>query len=200
MSRIIGISFFALLLYGCVDDPVEPGNGVPPPPPIGEMKTTFSEDWDNWDYAIRDSTTVQVSVDTDFSEDWDNWGFSGGGVSGDISTSFSEDWDNWKLSNGNYTITMKTTFSEDWDNWDIDDNANDFHCDLRTSFSEDWDNWEASDSDTGAELDIETDFSDDFDNWDVDGEWPVSYPLEYKIAIMFIPTVVNVLRIQGLIP
>lgn len=160
-----------------------------------EMRTNFSEDWDNWRFYIGD-TTAQVI--TAFSEDWDNWDLSAAGIQADIFTNFSNDWDNWKLSNGDYVITMTTSFSEDWDNWDINDNANGWHADVTTSFSEDWDNWDVNDN--GHILDIQTAFSEDFDNWDVYGDFPSSYPLEYRVAILFVPVIVNVLIIQGIIP
>ena len=91
----------------------------------------------------------------------------------DVVTSFSEDWDNWRIYHGDSTIQLTTSFSEDWDNWDA-------------SFQ----NWSA---------DIYTNFSEDWDNWDVYGNFPESYPFEYKVAIVFVPIIVNVLRQQNII-
>ena len=102
------------------------------------------------------------------------------------------------MTNGDYSITMTTSFSEDWDNWDINDNANNWHADVTTSFSEDWDNWDVNDN--GHILDVQTAFSEDFDNWDVYGDFPNNYPIEYRVAILFVPVIVNVLIIQGIIP
>lgn len=209
MKHLFYICTF-LLLGACAPDPVEPnnsnngatgGNGTWPTL-AGEMRTPFSEDWDNWDFTIQltDSTSQTIDVFTAFSEDWDNWDFSGNSISGDIFTVFSNDWDNWRLSNGDYNIQIRTSFSEDWDNWDIDDTNNGWHCDVRTSFSEDWDNWDADDTNNSMHVDLNTAFSNDWDNWDVTGEWHTSYPAEYKLAVMFVPVIVNVLMIQGIIP
>jgi hypothetical protein len=205
MKKYIYFLVIVLLMLSCAKDPVPTNNGGNTgqfPVQAGEMKTPFSEDWDNWDFTaqLTDSTTITIDVFTAFSEDWDNWDFSGSGISGDIFTAFTEDWDNWRLSNGNYTIQIRTAFTEDWDNWDIDDLNSGWHCDVTTAFTEDWDNWDADDATNNTQLDLVTGFSNDFDNWDVSGDWSTSYPLEYKLAVMFVPVIVNVLLIQGLIP
>jgi hypothetical protein len=192
-------SFFGLLfLTSCVKEEPQTNNSnggpVLYPSVSAEMQTNFSEDWDNWRFYLGD-TTIQLF--TAFSEDWDNWDFSTNGLSGDLFTNFSNDWDNWKLTSDDYTITIKTSFSEDWDNWDITDGSNNWHADVTTSFSEDWDNWDAYDD--GHFLDMQTAFSEDFDNWDVYGAFPASYPTEYRIAILFVPVIVNILKIQGVI-
>lgn len=187
-------------LVSCKPEPIPPNttnNTL-----TAEMQTAFSEDWDNWDFTVQqaDSTNFAINVQTAFSEDWDNWDFWATGISGDIITAFSEDWDNWSLVNTDYNIKMKTAFSEDWDNWDIDDIANGWHCDVRTSFSEDWDNWDADDSANDIHMDMVTSISNDFDDWVVTGAWLSTYPNEYKIAVLFVPIIVNVLRVQGIIP
>jgi hypothetical protein len=198
--KLVYLFSAVLIISSCVKETPAPSgtntnNQYDYPSVVAEMQTNFSEDWDNWRFYIGD-TTVQVV--TSFSEDWDNWDFSAPGLTGDLQTNFSEDWDNWKLTNGDYTITMQTSFSEDWDNWDIDDSQNNWHADVQTSFSEDWDNWDVYES-SGNILDVQTAFSEDFDNWDVYGDFPVDYPTEYRVAVLFVPIIVNVLMIQGII-
>jgi hypothetical protein len=182
----------ALLIVSCEAEPITPvgggySNSI-------KMRTAFSEDWDNWDFEIGDST---VEVETSFSEDWDNWDFSYGATNGDIETNFSEDWDNWTLESDYYTIKMRTSFSEDWDNWDIDDIANGWHADVATGFSEDWDDWDISFS--GGGLDVRTAFSNDWDSWEAYGGFPADFPLEYRIAVLFVPVITNVMIQNGLI-
>ena len=185
-----------LVAFSCEKDPVIGGNSNYPSVSYGaQMYTSFSEDWDNWRFIYGDTTAY---VTTAFSEDWDNWDFSAADVSGDIKTVFSEDWDYWRLTNSGYTITMKTSFSEDCDNCDIDDNSNYWHLHVSTYFYEDWDNWDVYENGNHI-LDINTSFSNDFDNWRVIGTFPEDYPMEYRVAAIFIPVIVNVLLIEGII-
>ncbi|MFT5821971.1 MAG: hypothetical protein ACI8ZM_003227 [Crocinitomix sp.] len=188
---------FALLMVSCEVEPITPTGGGGPTGYSNtiKMRTDFSEDWDNWEFEIGDTT---VEVETSFSEDWDNWEFSYGSIDGDIETNFSEDWDNWTLQSDDYTVKIRTSFSEDWDNWDIDDYANGWHADVTTGFSEDWDDWDISFSGGGG-LDVRTAFSEDWDSWEAFGDFPSGYPLEYRIALLFVPVITNVMIQNGLI-
>ena len=60
-KMLVLIGIFTLGLYSCVEDPIQPNNinnngnfAVS----TGEMETSFSEDWDNWDFTIGDSNAV----------------------------------------------------------------------------------------------------------------------------------------------
>ena len=194
-----------LFLTGCAKDPAPtPSGGTggtggggtwTPPSADASMYTNFSEDWDNWRVEIPDTI---ITVRTSFSEDWDNWDFSLPGLNGDIRTSFSEDWDNWSLITSDYTIQMRTSFSENWDNWDIDDMGSSWHAEVQTSFSEDWDNWDVFIGGTDV-LDMNTNFSEDFDQWRGYGEFVSSNPIEYRLAVLFIPVFISALHQQGII-
>jgi len=202
MKRPISILIISLMtLFSCekqTNPPINNGNNNGTgnwPTSTASIYTSFSEDWDNWRIQLGDTL---IYVTTSFSEDWDNWDFSFSGINGDIQTSFSEDYDNWDLSTSAFNISMRTSFSEDWDNWDIDDDAGSWHADVQTSFSEDWDNWDVY-ADGNKLVDIETNFSEDFDDWRVYGEFPASYPLEYKVAILFIPIFTAAIHQQGIV-
>lgn len=175
----------------CISDTIEPL----PANFDGEMQTVFAEDWDNWTFEMNG---VTGSVVTNFSEDWDNWHFNFAGVSGNITTAFYEDWDNWDLVTSDYSISIETAFSEDWDNWELNDNNGPWQADVETVFADDWDNWEAEGD--SISIDLATVFADDLDNWETDGYVGAAVPVEFKMAILFVPVIVNVLRQQGLIP
>lgn len=196
----------SVLLWSCEVEPISPSNngnngwdtsGVVTNPPPGqdiEMRTSFSNDFDDWSFDIGSMT---VDVETAFTEDWDNWDFDGDGVDGDIRTQFTEDWDNWKLESDDHSIRIRTAFTEDWDNWDIDDNNSSWHADVRTSFSEDFDDWDIQFN--GHKLDARTAFSNDWDNWDVSGDFPEDLAAEFRIAVLFVPVITNVLIQKGMI-
>lgn len=161
----------------------------------GDLTTSYAENWDDWDFKLNG---ISGWVTTSYAENWDDWDFNLGGLTGSIQTSYAENWDNWDLITSNYHISIQTSFSEDWDNWDIDDDNSNWHADVKTSFSEDWDNWDAlGDS---LDLDIETSYSENWDDWNVSGKTGEDVPLEFQLAATFVPVIVNVLRIQSIIP
>ena len=135
---------------------------------------------------------------TSFSENWDDWDFNVGGITGSISTSFSENWDDWNLTTSNFSISIYTSYSENWDDWEVNDDNSSWSADVRTSYSENWDDWDA-DADS-LDLDIYTSFSENWDDWNVTGFCGTTIPLEHRIAVLFVPVIVNVLKIQGIIP
>lgn len=169
--------------------------GYIPPNFNGDIYTSFSENWDDWDFTFNGITG---SLYTQFSEDWDNWYFNYGGLTGDIETSFSENWDDWNLSTNNYSISIYTTFSENWDGWKIDDDNSSWDANVTTSFSENWDDWDVQGD--SLDLDISTSFSENWDDWNSSGNIAASIPKEYILAAHFVPIIVNVLRIQEIIP
>lgn len=160
-----------------------------------DLYTSFSENWDDWDLVMNG---VTGSFYTSFSENWDGWNFNIGGVTGTLSTSFSENWDDWNLNSSDFSISMYTSFSENWDDWVIDDNNSSWTADVSTSFSENWDDWNAQGD--SLDLDIYTSFSENWDDWNVSGTCGVTIPTEHRLAVLFVPVIVNVLRIQELIP
>jgi hypothetical protein len=215
MNRIL-LVLISFSLIGCIKEDIQQnpattvnngntsgnsGGGVAWPVSEG-METSYSENWDDWDFSIKedDTTAINVNVYTSYSENWDGWNFSANGFSGSLTTSYSENWDHWNLSSGSYNIELKTSYSENWDDWDIDDNTNGWHCDVRTSYSENWDDWDADDYNNDMHKDLATSYSENWDDWNTSGSWDSAYPNEYKIAVLFVPVIVNVMRIQGLIP
>ncbi|WP_258540599.1 hypothetical protein [Parvicella tangerina] len=156
-----------------------------------DLSTSFSEDWDNWEFTVDSSAGY---FRTAFSEDWDNWDVKIGNISGQIDTQFSEDWDNWEFKLSGYNIDIETYFSNDWDSWTVkDQNTGDIYR-VRTSFSEDWDNWEVK---LNGELvmDMETDFSNDFDNWQIKN-YAITNEV-HKACVMFIPVFISAIHQQG---
>jgi hypothetical protein len=49
-------------------------------------------------------------------------------------------------------------------------------------------------------LDIYTSYAENWDDWNVKGFCGTAIPTEHRIAILFVPVIVNVLKIQGIIP
>ena len=78
-------------------------------PASESMETSYSENWDDWDFSVKedDTTVINVSVNTSYSENWDGWNFSANGLNGNLTTSYSENWDDWDLTNGNYNIQIR---------------------------------------------------------------------------------------------
>lgn len=171
------------------------GNGIVSDNFNGDIYTSYSENWDDWDFSFNG---ISGSLFTQFSEDWDNWQFNYGGLTGDIETSYSENWDDWNLSTTNYSISIYTTYSENWDGWKIDDDNNSWYANVATSYSENWDDWNV-DGDSLV-LDLYTSYSENWDDWNTDGNIGTTTPKEYILAAHFVPLIVNVLRIQGIIP
>jgi hypothetical protein len=169
--------------------PYTPGNFS------GEMYTSYSENWDDWDFKFNG---ISGEVYTSYSENWDDWDFTIGGVSGSLSTSYSENWDDWNLTTSNYSISIQTSYSENWDDWDIDDDNSSWNADVSTSYTENWDDWDA-DGDS-VNLDIATSYAENWDDWDASGQFGTTLPVEYRIAVLFVPVIVNVLRQQSIIP
>jgi len=189
--------FACLFLFvGCEVEPIYPvyPGGDPFITSSFKLRTNTSEDWDNWQFYLGDTT---VTVRTSTSEDWDNWDFSFNWDDGDIRTNTSEDWDYWRLTASGVDLRIQTSTSNDWDNWDIKDVYSSWHADVTTSTSNDWDNWDIKID--GVNIDARTFTSNDFDNWDVIGDFPIDLPLENRIATLFVPVIVNVMIQQGLI-
>lgn len=157
----------------------------------GNLATSFSEDWDNWQLSIDGSSGYYKTA---FSEDWDNWDVKIGSITGQIDTQFSEDWDNWEFKLSGYDIDIETNFSNDWDNWTIkDQNTGDIYR-ITTSFSEDWDNWDVK-LNGSLVMEMRTDFSNDFDNWEIK-----NYSMEnevHKVCVIFIPVFISAIHQQG---
>jgi hypothetical protein len=172
-----------------------PGVQLPPDNFSGDLYTSFSENWDDWDFILNG---ISGSVYTSFSENWDDWDFNIGGINGSISTSFSENWDDWNLTTSNFSISIYTSYSENWDDWEVNDDNSSWSADVYTSYSENWDDWDA-DSDS-LDLDIYTSFSENWDDWNVTGFCGTTIPMEHRIAVLFVPVIVNVLRVQEIIP
>lgn len=160
-----------------------------------DLYTSYSENWDDWDFVING---VSGSIYTSYSENWDDWDFSIGGITGSLSTSYSENWDDWNLVTTNFSLSIYTSYSEDWDHWKVNDDNSSWHADVRTSYSENWDDWDA-DADS-LDIDIYTSYSENWDDWNVSGNCGSTIPMEYKIGTLFVPVIVNVLRIQNIIP
>ena len=161
----------------------------------GEMYTSYSENWDDWDFEFGG---VSGSVFTSFTENWDDWDFNFGGVTGSISTSYSENWDDWNLTTSDYSISIQTSFAENWDDWDVDDDHSSWHVNVATSYTKNWDDWDANGD--SVDLDLSTSYTENWDDWDASGNFGTTQPVEYKIAVLFVPVIVNVLRQQGIIP
>lgn len=196
MKTSLILLFLAVILFGCKPEPLQPssntqGGGFVPVSATAELRTSFSEDWDNWSFSWGDTSGFYRTA---FSEDWDNWNYRFDNVQGSIRTSFSEDWDNWQL--GNF-ITIKTNFSEDWDSWVITDQNSPNYITVRTSFSEDWDNWDVFLGGVHI-MDLQTNFSEDYDNWRIYGD-NVELSNKQRAAIMFIPVFSSALYQQGII-
>ncbi|MBI3134021.1 MAG: hypothetical protein HYZ14_05030 [Bacteroidetes bacterium] len=166
-----------------------------PPSFSGEMYTSYAENWDDWDFQFKG---VSGSLYTSYAENWDDWDFSIGGISGSISTSYAENWDDWNLVTSNFEISIYTSYAENWDDWDVDDDHSTWNASVYTSYSENWDDWEASGD--SVDLDLYTSYSENWDDWDFEGEFANSIPLEHKVAVVFVPLIVTVLRQQGIIP
>ena len=186
---IIGIT-------SCEIEPIYPVNsgGDPFISSSFKLRTNTSEDWDDWRFYLGDST---VTVRTSTSEDWDNCDFSFNWDSGDIRTNTSEDWDYLRLTMSGVDLRIQTSTSNDWDNWDVTDLYSSWHADVKTSTSNDWDNWDVKIN--GTNIDVKTSTSNDFDNWDASNSFPQDTPLENRIAVLFVPIIVNVMIQQGLI-
>lgn len=190
-----------LMMVSCEKEPATQnqnnGSGYTYPPVYyaAIMYTPFSNDWDYWRFEYGDTLGT---FSTAFSEDWDYFNFGIAGVNGTVKTVFSEDWDYWRLTSASYDINIKTSFSEDYDSWDVDDLNSSWHLDVQTSFSDDFDNWDVYQG--NHLLDIYTSFSEDWDSWRVTGEFPMNYPMEYRIAAVCVPVLVAVMKQNGLIP
>ena len=167
----------------------------PPDNFFGSMMTSYSENWDDWDFNFNG---LSGYVTTSYAENWDDWDFSIGGVTGSLTTSYAENWDDWDLTTSGFSISMKTSYADNWDDWDVDGNSSSWHVDVATSYAENWDDWDAfGDS---CDLDLYTSYSENWDDWDVSGFFGSTYPIECKIAVLFVPVIVTVLRQQGIIP
>jgi hypothetical protein len=194
MKKFVGLLSLLVLIYSCDGEVIYP-NYTPNEysGPEGTMRTQFSDDWDDWNIKVGDTTGT---LDTQFSNDWDNWQFNFGGVSGDIRTDFSNDWDNWYLSASGGNIDIKTSFSNDFDNWIVNDSQSGRTFTVRTDFSNDWDDWSVYEN--GSQLvRFNTSFSNDFDNWQALGDFS-SLDTRKRVALMFVPIFAGAIHSQGI--
>lgn len=159
----------------------------------GNLSTSFSEDWDNWNYSLD---SVSGYYRTAFSEDWDNWDVKINNITAQIDTQFSEDWDNWEFKLNGYNIDIETNFSNDWDNWIVQDHNSGDTYTVRTNFSNDWDSWEVRLNGTIV-MKMRTDFSNDFDNWQIDDRGMTDDV--HRACVMFIPVFISAIYQQGII-
>ncbi len=213
LKQLLFVSIISIFLFSCYQDdyyyPEDHNNRIDPyvvdttdidtitpvyPVRTGWIRTNFSEDWDDWDIEINDSTSGYVRTNT--SNDWDSWEFNIGKFTGTIKTNSSEDWDSWNLVCDGYNIRIKTYFTEDWDYWEIYDYNSDFKLIAKTNFSEDYDNWNIY-NDT-IDINFRTYMSEDWDYWEIYAD-SVELATPYYIAASFIPVFTSSINMQGIL-
>ena len=195
MRFIVFILFLSTLL-SCVKSYNEPQSTFSLN--IVEMKTVYGNELDLWNFDMGDST---VRVETKFNEDWEDWIYRLNGENGEIETVYSNDWDDWKLEGKEFNLRIKTVYSNDYNKWEIKNTATNWSVNVRTtytenSYDESWNQWSVNGDNLSIQL--KTVYSD-IDNWQMQGVFPTQYPLEYRIAILFVPIITNILIAQELI-
>lgn len=172
----------------------------PPPPPTAadfdaEISTSWSDNWNDWDIYING---VHGTISTTWTNDWDDWDFEIGGISGDISTTWSNDWNDWDVTGTGFSLDISTTWSNNWNDWDIDNNSGLWDADVSSTWSNNWNDWDVSGD--SVDIDMGSTWSNDWDDWDSDGTFGSTIPTENKVAVLFIPILISVLKAEGVIP
>jgi len=158
------------------------------------ISSTWSEDWEDWDIYING---VHGTISTSWSNDWDDWDFEIGGISGDISTTWSNNWNDWDVTGTGFSLDISTTWSNNWNDWDIEDNSSSWNADVSSTWSNNWNDWDVNGD--SVNIDWSTTWNNDWDDWDSDGFFSNTIPLENKVAVLFIPILISVLKSEGII-
>lgn len=160
-----------------------------------ELKTQFSNDWDDWIINLGDTSGY---FRTSWTNQWDEWDFKLGDLSGKIDTDWSNDWDEWTLKTGSRSISIETNWSNDYDEWVIKESATGYTAKVETRWSNDFDEFEVKINHI-KRIEINTRWSNDFDEWEIKGNLNGIDPV-HLTAMLFVAVHTSALVKQGIVP
>ena len=194
--------FLLPFLFAC-EEPEKPrppfyyagSNASPVSGETQELKTQFSNDWDDWTINLGDTSGYFRPT---WTNQWDEWDFKIGNITGDIEADWSNDWDEWTLKTGSRSVSIETNWSNDYDEWNIKEVATGFNAKVQTRWSNDFDEFEVK-IDHVKRFEINTRWSNDFDEWEIKGSLNGIDPV-HLTAILFVAVHTSALLKQGIVP